>query len=116
RGLPYHRVQKDRRVEPDDVLALVDHRPPPGVLDVALEQHAHRPVVPRAVDATVKLRRLKDEAAPLGQRHDLFHQAAVFWLLGCLVRGHAALLNGTARVIFYEKLDNQWRWRYERRS
>jgi hypothetical protein len=45
-GLPHLRRHEDRGVEPDDVVAELHHRPPPGVLHVPLEQHAERPVVP----------------------------------------------------------------------
>src|SRR6476659_3431860 len=37
--LPYLRRHEDRGVEADDVVAELDHGAPPGVLDVALEQH-----------------------------------------------------------------------------
>ena len=55
---------------PDDVLALLDHRPPPGALDVVLQLDAQGPVVPDRVDAAVDLARREDEAAPLGERDD----------------------------------------------
>ena len=57
-------------VEADDIVALLDHRPPPGALDVVLELDAERPVVPDGVDATVDLGRGEDEAAALGKRDD----------------------------------------------
>ena len=63
-------VHEDPGVEPDDVVALLDHRPPPGALDVVLELDAERTVVPDGVDAAVDLRRREDEAAPLGERDD----------------------------------------------
>ena len=52
---PDLRVHEDPGVEPDDVVALLDHRPPPGALDVVLELDAERPVVPHGVDAAVDL-------------------------------------------------------------
>ena len=52
---PDLRVHEDPGVEPDDVVALLDHRPPPGALDVVLELDAERPVVPDGVDAAVDL-------------------------------------------------------------
>ena len=61
------------RVQGDDVVALVDHRPPPRVLDVVLEQDAVVPVVVGVAEAAVDLRRGEDEAAALAQRHDLVH-------------------------------------------
>ena len=62
---PDLRVHQDPGIEPDDVVALLDHRPPPGALDVVLELHAERPVVPHGVDPAVDLARREDEAAPL---------------------------------------------------
>src|SRR4029453_2370193 len=52
------------------VLALLDHRPPPGPLDVVLQLHAERPVVPHRVDPAVDLGRRVNEAASLRHRHD----------------------------------------------
>ncbi len=69
-GDPDLGVHEDARVEADDVVALLDHRPPPGALDVVLELDAQRPVVPDGVDATVDLGRGEDEAAALGERDD----------------------------------------------
>ena len=71
RRLPDPRVLDDRRVDRDDVVALLQHRAPPLVLDVVLEQHAVVAVVVGRADAAVDLRRGEDEAAPLAQRDDL---------------------------------------------
>src|SRR5207302_7601314 len=60
-GLPDPRVHEDRGVEPDDVVALADHRPPPGVLHVVLQLHAERAEVPRRARAPVDLARGEDE-------------------------------------------------------
>src|SRR5439155_6673 len=73
RRLPYLGMHQDRGVEPLDVLTLVHHGAPPALLDVLLELDAQRPVVPHGAEATVDLRRLKHEAAPLGERHQLLH-------------------------------------------
>ena len=62
---PHLRVHEDPGVEPDDVVALLDHRPPPRPLDVVLELDPERTVVPDRVDAAVDLARREDEAAPL---------------------------------------------------
>jgi hypothetical protein len=43
---PYLRMHEDRRVEPLDVVAGVNHRIPPAVLDVSLQRHAEGTVVP----------------------------------------------------------------------
>ena len=74
RGLPRLGVLDDRRVQRDDVVALLQHRVPPGVDDVALEQHAVVPVVVGVGDAAVDLRGGEDQAAALAQRHDLVHR------------------------------------------
>ena len=69
-GDPHLGVHEDARVEAHDVVALLDHGPPPGALDVVLELDAERAVVPDRVDAAVDLRGREDEAAALGQRDD----------------------------------------------
>ena len=71
RRLPDPRVLDDRRVDRDDVVAVLEHRAPPLVLDVVLQQHAVVAVVVGRADAAVDLRRREDEAAPLAQRDDL---------------------------------------------
>ena len=63
-------VHQDAGVQAHDVVAVLDHGPPPGALDVVLELHAQGPVVPHGVDAAVDLGRGEDEAAALGQRDD----------------------------------------------
>src|SRR5205823_5910276 len=73
RRFPSLRVHQDRRVEAFDVLAIVDHRAPPALLDVFLQLDAQRPVVPHRAEAAVDLRGLEHEAASLGQRHQLVH-------------------------------------------
>src|SRR3954452_21459999 len=80
--LPRARVLDDRRVQSDDVVALEDHRLPPLVLDVVLEQDAVVPVVVGVADAAVDLGGGEDEPAALAQRHDLVH--------GHHVGGHGA--------------------------
>ena len=52
---PHLGVHEDPGVEADDVVALLDHRPPPGALDVVLQLDPERPVVPDGVDAAVDL-------------------------------------------------------------
>src|SRR5208337_623855 len=69
-GLPDFRRHDDGGFEADDVVALAGHGIPPKFLDVALEFRAERAVVPQAVDAAVNFGRLKNEPAPLAQRHD----------------------------------------------
>src|SRR5438445_6145759 len=73
-GLPDFWVHDDARVQADDVVAKLDHRPPPRSLDVVAQDDAERAVVVDALDAAVDLARLEEEAAPLRQRHELFHQ------------------------------------------
>ena len=73
RGLPDLRAGQDGGVEADDVVAQLDHRPPPGVLDVAQHEHAERPVVVGGAEPAVDLRRGEHEAALLAQPHDVVH-------------------------------------------
>ena len=70
---PRPRVLDDRRVQRHDVVALLEHRPPPLALDVVLEQHAVVAVVVAGADPAVDLAALEHEAAPLAQRDDLVH-------------------------------------------
>src|SRR5947199_10652009 len=64
----------DRRVERDDVVALLQHGPPPLALDVVLEQHAVVAVVVARAEPAVDLTAREHEAAALGQRDDLVHR------------------------------------------
>ena len=63
-------VHEDPGVEPDDVLALLDHRPPPCPLDVVLQLDPERAVVPDGVDAAVDLGGREDEASALREGDD----------------------------------------------
>ena len=67
-------VHQDGRVEPDHVVALLDEVAPPHALDVVLQLHAERTVVPAGAGAAVDLARLEDEAPPLAQRDDHVHR------------------------------------------
>jgi len=78
-GLPDLRRHDDGGFEAGDVVALAGHAVPPEFLHVALEFRAERAVIPKAVDAAVNFRRLKNEAPPLAQRHDFFHLQILFW-------------------------------------
>jgi hypothetical protein len=73
RGLPGARVLDDRRVERHDVVALLDHRLPPGADHVVLQEDAVVPVVIRVGDPAVDLGGGKDQAATLAERNDLVH-------------------------------------------
>ena len=63
RGDPDLRVEDDRRVERDDVLALLDQRAPPLGLDVVVQQHAVVAEVERRAEPAVDVRGREDEAA-----------------------------------------------------
>ena len=67
RRLPHGGMHQDRRVEALDVVPGVHHGPPPAVLDVLLELHAERTVVPDRAETTVDLGGLEDESAPLAR-------------------------------------------------
>ena len=89
--LPDLRVEDDRRVERDDVVALLHHRRQPALLDVVLQEHAVVAVVVGRAEPAVDLRRREHEAAPLAERDDLVHGDGV---------GHPVTLpsRGTADV------------------
>src|SRR5690349_18707619 len=59
--------QDDGGVQADDVVALLDHRPPPLPADVLLQLHAQRTVVPGRTGASIDLAGGEDEAPALGQ-------------------------------------------------
>ncbi len=83
--LPNLRVHDDRAVQADhfvgrggagrdqQLVVAGDHVPPPGLADVPLEFHAHRPVVPKALQTAVNLARLEEKSAPLAQGDQLVH-------------------------------------------
>jgi hypothetical protein len=94
-------VHEDAGVEPDDVVALLDHRPPPRPLDVVLELDPERAVVPDRVDAAIDLARRVDEAAPLRERDDrleLGDGGRDVARLRCLGVGHGGLQVGRPAV------------------
>src|SRR5215468_2189597 len=69
-GLPDLPGQDDAGVEPDDVVALLDHRLPPLPLDVVLHLNAERAVVPGGPQPAVDLAGGVDQAAALGEADD----------------------------------------------
>src|SRR5688500_17859364 len=88
---------EDRRVERHDVVALGEHRAPPLVLDVGLQQDAVVAVVVRRPQATVDLRRGEHEAASLAERHDLVHRhAGRAGLVSHLRRGYRRAVTGVS--------------------
>jgi hypothetical protein len=86
-------MHEDRRIEPLDVVAHADHRVPPAVLEILLELDAEGAVVPHRAGSAVDLGRLEDEAAPLGERHELFHDVRV-----CADRGHSRKMTSEAHT------------------
>ena len=83
-------------VEADDVVAQLHHRAPPGVLDVAQQQHAEGPVVVGGAEAAVDLGRREHEAAPLAEVDDLVEQ------LGIGRGGHGGRLPAPIRAQMHE--------------
>ena len=69
--VPDLRVQDDRAVEQDDVVALLHHRALPLGLHVLLQQHAVMAVVVRRAEAAVDVGRREDERPAAAQRRDL---------------------------------------------
>ena len=90
RGHPGLAGQDDRGVQPDDVVAAGHHGLPPLALDVLLELHAERAVVPRGPRPAVDLAAREDEAPALGEADDGVDGGG-----GC---GHAAQGIGPARA------------------
>jgi hypothetical protein len=74
RCFPHLRRHQDGGVETDDVVAALDHGPPPRLFDVALEEDAEGPVVPGGPEAPVDLARREHETPALGQVDDGVHQ------------------------------------------
>ena len=56
------------------IVVPAHHVFPPGVLDVSLQFHAKRAVIPTAVEPAINLAGRKYESAPLGERHQLVHR------------------------------------------
>src|SRR5262249_29721618 len=73
RGFPDPWVHDDRAVKPDHVVARLNVVTPPGLLDIALQLHAERAVIPEAVDPAIDLARGEDESPALAERDQLVH-------------------------------------------
>ena len=70
-GLPNAGVQKDGAVETEHVLTAGHELLPPEVLDVALEFHAIRTVVPSVGEAIVNFGARENESAALAEGDDV---------------------------------------------
>ena len=70
RSLPHLTGLEDGRVEADHVVPLLDHGPPPLVLDVPQQLNPERAVVVGGANPAVDLGGLEDEAALLGEVGD----------------------------------------------
>src|SRR5207248_4611246 len=68
---PHLGSQDDGGVDTDDVVAHLDHRPPPLPADVLLELYAQRAVVPRGSGSAIDLGRREDDASPLGKADEV---------------------------------------------
>src|ERR1051325_11299218 len=73
RVLPNQAIQNDRRIEPFNIIAFVNHPAPPGLLHVVVKLYAHRAVIPRAAKAAINFRRWINEAATLRERDNSFN-------------------------------------------
>jgi hypothetical protein len=69
-GLPHLAGEDHARVQADDVVALLDHVPPPLALDVVLQLYAEGTVIPRGPQTAVDLAGRIDESASLAQVDD----------------------------------------------
>jgi hypothetical protein len=71
RSLPHTGVQKDGAVETEHILTAGHELLPPEVLDVALEFHAIRTVVPSVGEAIVNFGARENESAALAEGDDV---------------------------------------------
>src|SRR5262245_30175503 len=74
--LPHLAGEDHAGVNADDVLALGDDRPPPLPLDVVLDLHAERTIVPGGPEAAVDLAGRKHDPAPLAEADYGLHAVA----------------------------------------
>jgi hypothetical protein len=72
-GAPDLRVHDDRGLDPHDIVAALDHVPPPAVAEIPLQLHTQRTVVEETIDPPVDVGGGKDEAAPFAQRNQGIH-------------------------------------------
>ena len=79
---PDLRVHEDRGVKSHVVGVFLHELLPPGALDVVLQLHAERAVIPGVREAAVDLRARVDEASALAQCDDLVH--GFFGVLHCI--------------------------------
>src|SRR3989344_3842675 len=92
RRFPDSGVHEKRGINADRIVAVVDHRPPEGALDVVLELNAERAIIPRAGKTAVDLRAGEDKAPPLCEGHNRLHH-----VLGWLWHGITAPLHHPVR-------------------
>ena len=72
-GDPGLGIHQDGGVQTDVVAVLLDELLPPGPLDVVLQLHAERTVVPGVGEAAVDLAAGKNKAAVLAEGNDFVH-------------------------------------------
>jgi hypothetical protein len=71
RSLPNAGVQKNRAIETKHIMAAGDELLPPKILNVALEFHAIRTVVPSVGEAIVNFGARENESAALAEGDDV---------------------------------------------
>ena len=88
-SLPYARVHNDTRLDahhleparcPLGLIQLIvrgDHIAPPRLLDVTLQFHPQRAVIPQTTEAPVNFGGLKHKPAAFTQRHNRIHQGII---------------------------------------
>ena len=93
RALPHLWVHDDRAVETGHLvrtprarqsgqfIMTSHHVLPPAFLEVALQRHPKRTVIPEAVQTAINLTRLKNKSASLGERDDLVHARLFVWIV-----------------------------------
>src|ERR1700674_5402350 len=97
--LPDSGMHEYRGVQTLDVVSRAHHRVPPPVLEILFQLYAERTVIPDGAGAAVDLRGLEDEAAPLGERHELLHHIGVVWHRGKLEAGGGAREAGASHLL-----------------
>src|SRR6185436_10168690 len=72
-SFPNFGSHKDRRIQRFDVVATFEHRVPPSLFDIMLQQRAQRTVIITAVDAAIDFAGWENESPSFAKRHQIFH-------------------------------------------
>jgi len=67
-------VHDDGGIQAHDVIAMMDHRPPPGAFDVVFQLNAQGTIIEKTRIAAIDFARRKNEPASLAQRDEGFQR------------------------------------------